>query len=330
MKTPSDKISAGELLRQLGNFQNTGLIGLSTVAAAAMVATGEALPGLYGTSQSALTTQLKGLLGRRAHIPAAKARELAKKLDMSMDRLMIELIPVARGFARAPISGFRVGVVGKGRKGDLYFGYNIEFPGVPLNQTVHGEQAAVSIALMKGETSMEAVALIDAPSGECRQFLNELPRGGNLRILMHSRRPMRLSTLLPHSFGPAELGEKAALLHSRPWDLELATKDELSAAALEAARRSYAPYSRSPSGVALSTGTRIYAGGCAENAAFNPSLSPLQAALVHLVADGGDYADIQRAVLVEREGARAAQEGSTRMLLEAIAPQARLKVLKAR
>lgn len=324
--------TSDELLNQLHRFEVTGLIGLSTAAAAAVAASGPMLPGLYSHNRSVLTVQLEEMLGKQSIVPARQARQIAKKLELTADRLMVELLPIARRFARAPISHYRVGVVGKGKKGDLYFGYNIEFLDVPLNYTVHAEQAIIAQALMRGETSLEAVALFDTPSGLCRQFLNELPGAGNMRILTPSRRPVRLRTLLPNFFGPEDLGQAGGLLGSSSWKLELKGKvDSLAQSALEAARKSYAPYSQSPSGIALeTTDGKHYCGGCAENAAFNPSMSPMQGAVVNLVADGRSYGEIARAVLVEREGAPASQAGSAQNLLQALQPKARLTVLKAR
>lgn len=320
-----------ELLNQLHRFEVTGLIGLSTAAAAAVAGSGHMLPGLYSHNRSMLTIQLQEMVGKKSIIPARQAREMARKLELTMDRLMLELLPIARGFARAPISHYRVGVVGKGKKGDLYFGYNIEFLSVPLNYTVHAEQAIIAQALMKGETSLEAVALFDTPSGLCRQFLNELPQAGNSRILTPSRRPVRLRTLLPNFFAPEDLGHAGGLLGSAPWKLELPGKhDDLAAAALEAARKSYAPYSQSPSGVAIEAHGKHYVGGTAENAAFNPSMSPMQGAVVNLVAGQVEYRDIARAVLVEKEGAPASQAGSAELLLKALNPRAKFSVLKAR
>ncbi len=320
-----------ELLNQLHRFEVTGLIGLSTAAAAAVAGSGHMLPGLYSHNRSVLTVQLQEIVGKQSIIPARQARQIAKKLDLNMDRLMLELLPIARGFARAPISHYRVGVVGKGKKGDLYFGYNVEFLNVPLNYTVHAEQGIIAQALMKGETTLEAVALFDTPSGLCRQFLNELPGAGNIRILTPSRRPVRLRTLLPNFFGPEDLGQAGGLLGSGQWKLELPGKpDALAIAALEAARKSYAPYSQSPSGIAIEAHGKHYCGGTAENAAFNPSMSPMQGAVVNLVADHVEYKDIARAVLVEKEGAPASQAGSAENLLRALNPRAKFTVLKAR
>ena len=58
-------------------------------------------------------------------------------------------------------------------------------------------------------------------------------------------------------------------------------------AAIAAANRSHMPYSKSPSGVALECKDgRIFSGSYAENAAFNPTLPPLQGALILLNLKG--------------------------------------------
>ena len=52
------------------------------------------------------------------------------------------------------------------------------------------------------------------------------------------------------------------------------------------ATASYAPYSRCPAGLALITASQdVYAGPYVESAAYNPSLSPLQSAIVVGVID---------------------------------------------
>ena len=61
-----------------------------------------------------------------------------------------------------------------------------------------------------------------------------------------------------------------------------------------------------------------------ENAAFNPSLSPLQAALIMGHSLGRSYAQIARAVLVERQGAPVTHAPPFRSLLGSLAPQAEL------
>ena len=61
-------------------------------------------------------------------------------------------------------------------------------------------------------------------------------------------------------------------------------------AAMQQATQSYAPYSHCPSGLAIATaGGAVYSGPYLESAAYNPSLGPLQAAIVDAVTDGIAY-----------------------------------------
>jgi cytidine deaminase len=104
-----------------------------------------------------------------------------------------------------------------------------------------------------------------------------------------------------------------------------AAGDALTLTALKAARASYAPYTKSPSGAALSTSNgRVFAGSYIENAAFNPSLPPLEAALAGYFAAGRNAGVIQRAVLVEKAGGQISHQVTTKSVLAAIAPSAQL------
>lgn len=316
---------------EVHRFQSTGLIGLQTAAAASAAAAGQLMVGLMKSPESELTVPLEKLIGSAARIPKATVDELTTELELTLDQLMLELVLVARNRARAAISHYRVGAVALGESGDLYLGFNLEFPGQALTQTIHAEQCVVALAMAGGETGFVAAANSEPPSGHTRQFLNELANASELRYLIPSRPPTTLRELFPDFFGPEDMGVEGALLSTPANQAELAeeTDDELVQAALAAARRSYSPYTHSPSGVALQAGEKVYAGAYAESAAFNPSLSPLQAALVELAADDGSFADITRAVLVERsaEGrAIPSQEGVTRLLLEGLAPEASLEV----
>lgn len=100
-------------------------------------------------------------------------------------------------------------------------------------------------------------------------------------------------------------------------------------AALEAANRSHAPYSNSPSGVALVDDEgKIYKGSYMESAAYNPSLGPVQAAIVAYIVGGGEgYERIVGGVLVENKVADVKQEGTARLLLQAMSPQCELVVV---
>src|SRR5262249_11163065 len=154
-----------------------------------------------------------------------------------------------------------------------YFGANLEIPGDSLTQTVHAEQSALANAYMWGERQIVCIAVTAVPCGHCRQFLHEFSIGHDVRVLVPGNPAKELSELLPLAF---DLGAAPRTI----WRLTINDEDELALGALEAAATSYAPHSKSPSGVAIrSKGGAIFCGSYIENAAFNPSLAPFQAAL---------------------------------------------------
>jgi cytidine deaminase len=240
---------------------------------------------------------------------------------MTIDELMLALIPEAQKFALPAISKFFVGAVALGTSGSLYFGANYEFVGEALSFTVHGEQAATANAIAHGEVGMQMLAVSAAPCGYCRQFLYELTTASTLLVLLPKTPPAFLTSLIPDAFGPADLNVTAALMSPQSHGLTVSgAHDPVVQAALEAANASYAPYTFDYAGVALkSRDGSIFTGSVAENAAFNPSMSPLEAAVVSLVISGGkSYGDIVDAVLVEMAGSKASQAAATRAVLEAI------------
>lgn len=238
----------------------------------------------------------------------------------------VPLLAQVAKFAKPPVSNFKVGAVAVGRSRKMYAGANIEFAGEALSFTVHAEQAAVVNAWMGGETAIDIVATSAAPCGYCRQFLNELVTARELKIVIN-REELTLAELLPHSFGPRDLGVDGGLLTPIDNALTIDENDDVARAALAAANMSYAPYSKAFAGVALRTHAgEIVAGPYAENAAFNPSLSPLEAALSQLNLAGGDWSDIAEAVLVQ---ATDLHTSATRTVLSAIGG-APLRVIAAR
>jgi len=254
------------------------------------------------------------------YVPAAVVERIVAT-GVPLDQLMLSLIPRAKTFAIPMISNFFVGAVAHGLSGNLYFGANYEFPGQALSFTVHGEQAATMHAISFNETGIDLLAVSAAPCGYCRQFLNELTTASTLQIILPNTPATSLTSLLPNAFGPIDLGVTAALMSPQSHGITLDSADELTNAALKAANASYAPYSASYAGVALkTTDGSIYTGGVAENAAFNPSMSPLEAAIVTLTINGGKkYSDIVDAVLVQAAGSKACQIDATRAVLATIA-----------
>ncbi len=246
-----------------------------------------------------------------------QVRLLKQQCQLDEHQLALALLPLAAACALTPISDFNVGAVAQGVSGTLWFGANMEFAGAPLQQTVHAEQSAVTHAWLGGEHRLLSVTVNYTPCGHCRQFMNELNCADTLLIALPQQHAAPLASYLPHAFGPRDLGITTLLMDSSHRGFNTST-DPLEQAAIEAASRSHAPYSNACSGVALQTidGT-IFSGRYAENAAFNPSLPPLQAALIALNMAGYALADIHQAVLAENPAARFSQQAATAATLAA-------------
>lgn len=269
----------------------------------------------------------------RGHLPAPEVEAIMGWENWPVEKLMVDLLPVAQTYSHSPISQYRVGAVVRGASAALYLGTNIEVPGQTLGFAVHGEQAAVANAFMHEEGGLTALAVTAPPCGHCRQFLSELPHSGELKIWVKDEAPTTLGALLPAPFGPANLGVADRLFTGKKADLKMIapTADMLSTAALAAAGMAYAPYTKSLAGVAvLSLSKTVYTGSYIESAAYNPSLSPLQAALVGLVMSGEKLSNIYSAVLVEMEKAPISQRSATQAVLDSIAPEARMRCIPAR
>ncbi|HBL6731440.1 MULTISPECIES: cytidine deaminase [Serratia] len=276
---------------------------------------------LPATLQSALLSYMDAP-GFPAMFKAEQVEAIKQRCGLDDDALAFALLPLAAACSLAPISQFYVGAIARGQSGNLYFGANMEFSGAPMQQTIHAEQCAVTHAWLRGESALVSITVNYTPCGHCRQFMNELNSGSDLKIRLPGREPATLGDYLPDAFGPKDLDIATLLMDRVDHGFQLALTDELEQAALAAANQSHAPYSNAHSGVALEAedGT-IYTGRYAENAAFNPSLPPLQAALILMNVSGGDCQKVSRAVLAEPESAILTQWDATRATLAALGCQ---------
>jgi len=190
------------------------------------------------------------------------------------------LLPLAKEFSVAPLSGFKVGAIAIGASGHLYLGANMEFAGVPLSCSLHAEQSAILNAWMHAEPSIEALVVSELPCGHCRQFLRELSCAENLKIHVDDS-TFLLSDLLPSPFGEArKLGD--GLLDSEPVPLNAIhpVDSDLTQRVINAAERSYTPYTEAHAGFIIECDDgRIHAGRAAESIAFNPSVMAVVCAL---------------------------------------------------
>lgn len=272
---------------------------------------------------------------RPPFLSPADTQARAAKRALSTEQLALELLPWAQSYARPQISNFSVGAIVLGLSGALYAGANLEFLGESLSLSVHAEQAAVYNAWVHGETGVTLIASTAPPCGFCRQFLNELRGGSDLRVCVPGRPPAILGELLPGAFGPRDLGKNGRLMEAPARSLVLALPDHddaadpVIAAALAAACAAYAPYSGTYAGVGVRTADGVIVQGrYAENAAFNPSLSPMQGAMITLALGGLFESAIEEVALVEAaepgswppDMHGASQWASARAILSSVAP----------
>ncbi|MGD8943540.1 MAG: cytidine deaminase [Desulfobacterales bacterium] len=294
----------------------------------------------WKTFPQPLRSALQSIPQNSGRLDAWHCSAAMKAAGMSLEDLMVKLLPAARLYARVPISNFKVGAVVRGCIPDkpdgisLFLGANIEFAGQSLTETIHAEQTAVVNARQQGSVQIEAIAVSAAPCGRCRQFLYELDTRQLLTVIVqqadgNDTSAQKLSDLLPQAFGPLDLNVEAGLMSWGGSLPELNVKrfsdDPLVIRALSAARRTYAPYTRNVAGCAIQVGgQKVFTGSYVENAAFNPSLSPLHTALIQMNMDAmATEATITRAVLVEKP-TTISQRGVCELLLGSLAPDVRL------
>ncbi|WHT00115.1 MAG: cytidine deaminase [Pantoea stewartii] len=268
-----------------------------------------------------LQTALRPVLsepGFDAMLRADQVTLLQQQTQLDADALALALLPVAAACAVASLSHFNVGAIARGISGNWYFGANMEFAGATMQQTVHAEQSAVTHAWLRGEARLETITVNYTPCGHCRQFMNELNSGTAIRISLPQRPVQTLAHYLPDAFGPGDLHITERLMDKVDHGF-VVTGDALSQAAIDAANQSHAPYSRAFSGVAVQTASgRIFSGRYAENAAFNPSLPPLQAALILLNMAGESCEAIQVAALAQPRQPALDQYSATQATLRAL------------
>lgn len=117
--------------------------------------------------------------------------------------------------AYAPYSNFPVGAALLGANGKIYAGCNVE--NAAYSQGCCAEASAISAMVADGERQIRAVLVVGqgaaliAPCGGCRQRLNEFARPDTPVHLCGPKGLMQTVTmaeLLPHAFGPQNLGSK--------------------------------------------------------------------------------------------------------------------------
>ena len=247
--------------------------------------------------------------------------EFCKILDCKINDLLLFLADFIKPRAPSVTSGFQVGSAALGVSGNIYLGVNVEFDKADVSQTVHAEQCAILNAYHHGERSLTVLAVTAAPCGYCRQFLYELDGASGMEIILPGSDPLMLSALLPHAFGPKELGHQGGFLSPQSHSLVSGSDSKAPVVniALECARTCYATYTQAyaGAGIRLKSG-EIIGGRYIENAAFNPSLSPLKSALCLVIVAGHSFADVIEVCITQTLDSKIDHYDSAQHLLRSI------------
>ena len=128
--------------------------------------------------------------------------------------LLLDKAQEAREHSYAPYSRYRVGAALLTADGQIYQGCNIENAG--FTPTVCAERTAFFKAVYNGHRAFRAIAVIATgeemgfPCGVCRQVMAEFSDRDFIIVTANRDRTKvdvsDFETLLPHSFGPRDLG----------------------------------------------------------------------------------------------------------------------------
>ena len=265
--------------------------------------------------------------GDRSFVTADEVGALVAGFDLHGPREAALLaLPAAAALARPSISDYRVGAVGVTTTGELVLGGNLEFPGASIHHTVHGEGFVTLRARALG-LALEALAIARArPCAHCRQVLAEVAWADDLRLIDPFGADVGLWDVYPAPFTPGDLGERPASARNDGAPRRHVGSDvpaDVAARLAAASGRAHAPYSGEPAAVVLRLRDgRLVDGAVLESVAFNPTIGPLQDALVGVVAAGATFDAISEGWLATVREARVGHEGPVRDLLAAAAPRA--------
>ena len=119
----------------------------------------------------------------------------------------------AQKMAYVPYSNFHVGAALLTEDNQVFTGCNIEI--ASYSPTICAERTAIFKAVSEGHTKIKAIAVVGDsdftyPCGVCRQVLREFGKDSTVIIANSEEeyREYKLDELLPHSFGPEDLGDK--------------------------------------------------------------------------------------------------------------------------
>ena len=129
------------------------------------------------------------------------------------DKLLIKIAMEARDKSYSPYSNYKVGAAVYTKSGKVFTGCNIE--SASFSPTICAERVAFTKCISDGHRDIDKIAVVGSdvktsfPCGVCRQFMVEF--GKDIKVIcaktIDSYEIYTLEELLPHSFGPDNLGK---------------------------------------------------------------------------------------------------------------------------
>lgn len=280
----------------------------------------------------------ENLKKNKSYLEEQEWLSLAHTFQLIPKDFLFTMLDFAKQFSEIPISHYQVGAIGIGLSNKLYMGANIEFTQCPLNESIHAEQSLVSLAYAQGEKGIKEIYLTAFPCGHCRQFLREMANFNEVKVFNKTQKEKTfyLPELIPHSFGPQDLNITQSLFTDNSDSLvnslvnsSIKISDVLKSNLLLATKKSYAPYSKNPSGVVLEfSNSDVVLGSYLESCAYNPSLSPFHMAYAQVALSKRNFSDLKAVYLVEMENAQISHEININSLLQKLAPHAKFYSIK--
>lgn len=234
-------------------------------------------------------------------LSADKRQAIESECQVSTQELLRLAVHVARPRARVPVSGYCVGSAGLTEDGEIFLGVNLEYASGPLAQTIHSEQFLLSYSRASSASPLTMLAVSAPPCGHCRQFLREADPDGKMCLLIADDPAVAIAELLPRAFTPRDLGVTDPF-YANP--LAVYPEHDIATVARLASDVAYTPYSGSLAGAAVRTiHGQVHGGSALENAAYNPTLPPLQAALIAFHAEGSTRVEeLDEVVICQKDG----------------------------
>jgi len=255
-------------------------------------------------------------------IPNQTRLMLQAQLKLNAKELALALLPIAETISIAPVSQFHVGAIVMDLDGNFYMGANLEIKNEALFHAVHAEQTAISHAWQAGAKGIQSIAITAVPCGHCRQFITELGLPPSAQIHVPNRPSYTIGDLMNDPFDSKDfkaLTPEQSIFANQSQQLQLSCDDPLVQATVTEANLSYAPYSGTHAAVTLLTQSgQVFHGRYAENAAFNPSLLPMQCAFSALARAKINFDTIERVILVESSHGKISLRNASENALQAM------------